>query len=115
MSKGPAVAAAPLNTVPLGMAKLGWFRKLNISARNCTLPCSPKNGSAVSFTTEKSHTLSLGPRNMSRDELPRTPHVSVGLPGHGTYGCSENINGLNQLLGSLVITALGSKGTKLYV
>src|ERR1700686_3474896 len=93
----------PEKTLVLGYPKFARFNMLKISIRNCALPFSPKNGSAVSFTTEKSHSPNPGPRSMFREELPRYPR-----------GGKVNISGLNQFLGSPVVTFFDSNGIKVY-
>src|SRR4051812_21381593 len=69
----------PLLSIPLprkstaklgqrGLAKFGWLRTLKKSARNCILS---RSVSFVSFTTEKSQFLNVGPFNEFRPTLPK--------------------------------------------
>src|SRR5216683_5482685 len=94
----------PPNAVLFGIPKFAWFIMLKNSARNCRLPCSPRNPSLVSLIKEKSQSVSPGIRKTSRGVLPCRPS-----------GPSPNISALNQWLGSPVMTVFGSYGMKLYV
>src|SRR2546425_2876023 len=78
----------------LGLAKLGRFRMLKNSARNCTTPCSP---SLVSLLIAKSTFFRSGPRRKFRGAFPRVPAKG-----------RANIVGSNHLLGLCVITLLRS-------
>ena len=99
-----SVVVFPANACIVALTKLKFarFNRLKNSARNCTLPFSPRKPTFVSFTTEKSHVAKPGLRKMERGASP-------GKPSEGT----PNINGLNQWLGSPVITVFGSYGIQL--
>src|ERR1700720_1505522 len=111
---GVRSVGVPLNAMPLGSAKLGWFRMSKNSARNCTMPASPRNPTLVSFTSEKSQFLKGGPLRMLRTELPSCPMVQgqFGPPcsaaGLLKFGEMENMAGLNHWLTLPVMTVLGS-------
>src|SRR2546428_8655865 len=77
----------------LGLAKLRRFRMLKNSARNCTIPCSPRAGALVSLLIAKSTFFRSGPRRKFRGAFPR-------VPARGR----SNIVGSNHLLGLCVIT-----------
>src|SRR5690242_15937488 len=55
----------------VGGAKLGWFRMLKISARNCTLKFSDMRLMRLFLKTEKSKFVMPGPIKMFRPALPR--------------------------------------------
>ena len=57
----------------LAPLKFGWFRTLKNSARNSSMPASPRNPSFVSFTSEKSQSLSGGPVRLLRQAVPNWP------------------------------------------
>src|SRR2546425_9534654 len=77
----------------LGLAKLGRFRMLKNSARNCTIPCSPRAGARVSLLIAKSTFFRSGPRRKFRGAFPRVPAKG-----------RSNIVGSNHLAGLCVIT-----------
>src|SRR5437667_1326073 len=81
----------------LGLAKLGRFRMLKKSARNCTIPCSPRAGNLVSLLIEKSTFFRSGPRKKFRGAFPRVPAKG-----------RSNIVGSNHRPGLCVITLLRS-------
>ena len=89
--------------------KFGWFRTLKNSARNSSMPPSPRNPSFVSFTSEKSQFLSGGPVRILRPAVPNWPIVFEQFvnPGPAQFGAIENMAPLNQLLGSPVMTVFG--------
>src|ERR1700720_260912 len=67
--------------------KVGWFRTLKNSARNCPDPASPRNFTFVSFTSEKSQSLDPGPRKMSRPAVPSWPIKLQGAAPGGHDSC----------------------------
>ena len=82
---------------------------LKNSARNSTMPASPRNPSFVSFTSEKSQFLSGGPVRILRAAVPNWP-IEVEQfvnPAPVQFGEIENMAGLNHWLGSPVMTVLG--------
>src|SRR3989442_9495535 len=86
----------------LGLEKLGRFRMLKNSARNCTIPCSPRAGARVSLLIAKSTFFRSLPRRKFRGAFPRVPAKG-----------RSNIVGSNHRLGVFVITLLRShEGTR---
>src|SRR2546422_6963857 len=82
--------AAPVPWPVPVLAKLGWFRMLNTSARNCTIACSR---SRVSLLIPNSAFFRSGPRRKFRGAFPRVPAKG-----------RANIVGSNHLAGLCVIT-----------
>src|SRR3989442_2271189 len=82
--------AAPVPWPVPGLAKLGRFRMLKTSARNCTTACSR---SLVSLLIAKSTFFRSGPRRKFRGAFPRVPAKG-----------RSNIVGSNHLAGLCVIT-----------
>ena len=82
---------------------------LKNSARNSSMPASPRNPSFVSFTAEKSQFLSGGPLRILRPAVPNWPTVSEQFVNAGPvqFGWSENMAALNHWLGSPVMTVFG--------
>src|SRR3954468_13114126 len=64
----PLARKSTANPGHSGLAKLGWFRMLKKSARSCMFTFSV---SFVSFTTEKSQFLKVGPFRALRPRLPK--------------------------------------------
>src|SRR5215467_14910821 len=87
------MVAALLPAPVRGLAKLGRFRMLKNSARNCTTPCSPRAGALVSLLIAKSTFFRSGPRRKFRGAFP-------SVPAKGR----SNIVGSNHLAGLCVIT-----------
>src|SRR3984893_13716197 len=103
--------------------KFVWFRMLKNSARNSSIPPSPRKPSFVCLTMEKSQSLSGGPLKILRPAVPSWPMKFPGqLFGSDAgrkkqdgcselglcwIGGSENMAGLNHWLGSPVMTVLG--------
>src|SRR5580704_6969423 len=113
---GPRSAELPENIPADGGPKFGWFRILNISARNWIRPASPRNPTFVSFTSEKSQFLKCGPGMISRPEVPSWPIVQ-GQPappcseaGLTVTGGIENMAGLYHWLTLPLMTVLGLYG-----
>src|SRR5438552_10983853 len=82
--------AAPTPCPVPGLAKLGRFRMLKTSARNCTTACSR---SLVSLLIAKSTFFRSGPRREFRGAFPRVPAKG-----------RSNIVGSNHLAGLCMIT-----------
>src|SRR5207253_4319028 len=82
--------AAPVPWPVPGLAKLGRFRMLKTSARNCTTACSRN---LVSLLIAKSTFFRSGPRRKFRGAFPRVPAKG-----------RENMVGSNHLAGLCVIT-----------
>ena len=97
MRRGVPVPTAPLfNTLVMrpkleaaeildaGLAKIGWFKRLNASARNFTLAFPPME---VTFSIAQSVSQYPGPRATLRPKLPQVPFAGTAKAA-----------GLNQLL-----------------
>src|ERR1700737_4279452 len=88
-----------------GTAKLGRFKILNNSARNCTLKFSEIRVTELFLNTEKSRFASPGPVRILRPALPRRLkycgyRTATGLPFESLYGVLLQLSVQKPILGA---------------